>query len=148
MHVLFLSETCACQQFINVASSPQELTAADSIANELSNVIRALIIGTCGVCEQYGRTTLVYTKNSSDSDDLTFPVTKTFYRQSEYSKFVPVIRVPGVAIITRKKQDLSSILTNVAGGSILDSWPVIVFTVVMAMLAGIIVWFLVSLAVC
>lgn len=49
-----------------------------------------------------------------------------------------------MALITRKKQ-LGVILTKATAGSILDSWPIIVFTVVLAILAGIIVWFLVSL---
>ena len=49
-----------------------------------------------------------------------------------------------MALITRKKQ-LGVILTEATAGSILDSWPIIVFTVVTAILAGIIVWILVSL---
>ena len=52
-----------------------------------------------------------------------------------------------MVVITRKKQ-LSTILTKATTGSILKSWPISVVTIMMAMLAGVIVWFLVRIPVC
>jgi len=49
-----------------------------------------------------------------------------------------------VVVITRKKE-LGMILTEAASGSILQSWPIFALTIMMALLAGIIIWFLVSL---
>lgn len=145
-----MSETCTCSEFIPVASSSQELKPRNSnsvsVAAGLKKVISELLIDTCGYCEEYGKTNLVYT-NDSNSKELVFPVTKTSYSQSSYSKFIPVVRVPGVVVITRKKQ-LSTILTKATSGSILKSWPISVITIMMAMLAGIIVWFLVRITVC
>lgn len=115
----------------------------DSITSELTKVISRLLIDTCGECEEYNKTKLVYS-NESQSEEFVFPVTKTSYGHSAYSKFIPVIQVPGVVVVTRKG-DLSMILTEVASGSVLQSWPISVVTILMAMLAGIIIWFLVRI---
>lgn len=115
----------------------------DSITSELTKVISRLLIDTCGECEEYNKTKLVYS-NESQSEEFVFPVTKTSYGHSAYSKFIPVIQVPGVVVVTRKG-DLSMILTEVASGSVLQSWPISVVTILMAMLAGIIIWFLVCI---
>lgn len=115
----------------------------DSITSELTKVISRLLIDTCGECEEYNKTKLVYS-NKSQSEEFLFPVTKISYGHSAYSKFIPVIQVPGVVVVTRKG-DLSMILTEVASGSVLQSWPISVVTILMAMLAGIIIWFLVRI---
>ena len=105
-------------------------------------MITKLLIDTCGECQEYNKTKLVYS-NKSNSDEFVFPVTRTSYGHSAYSKFIPVIQVPGVVVMTRKG-DLSMVLTNVAGGSVLkQSWPISVITILLAMLAGIIIWLLV-----
>ncbi|KAL9950407.1 hypothetical protein ACROYT_G042895 [Oculina patagonica] len=136
-------ETCPCPEFITVPSSlkakPQDLDL-NSIASGLTKVISDLLIETCGLCEEYNKTKLMYS-NESTSDEFVFPVTKTSYGHSAYSKFIPVIQVPGVVVVTRKG-DLSAVLTKVAGGSVLQSWPISVITILLAMLAGIIIWFL------
>lgn len=115
----------------------------DSITSGLTKVISRLLIDTCGECEEYNKTKLVYS-NKSQSEEFLFPVTKISYGHSAYSKFIPVIQVPGVVVVTRKG-DLSMILTEVASGSVLQSWPISVVTILMAMLAGIIIWFLVCI---
>ena len=109
----------------------------------MKKVISQLVVDSCGYCEEFGQTNLIYS-NDSSLEELVFPVTKTSYGQSAYSKFIPVIRVPGVVVITRKKE-LGMILTEAASGSILQSWPIFALTIMMALLAGIIIWFLVSL---
>jgi len=106
-------------------------------------VISKLLIDSCGECEEYNKTKLVYS-NESQSDEFVFPVTKTSYGLSAYSKFIPVIQVPGVVVVTRKG-GLSDILSEAASESVLQSWPIPVLTILMAMLAGIIMWFFVSI---
>ena len=106
-------------------------------------MISNLLIDACGECQEYNKTKLVYSiKNQSD--EFVFPVTKTSYGHSAYSKFIPVIQVPGVVVVTRKG-DLSMILTEAASDTVLQSWPIPVVTILMAMLAGIIMWFLVCI---
>ena len=106
-------------------------------------MISNLLIDTCGDCEEYNKTKLVYS-NESQSDEFVFPVSKTSYGFSAYSKFIPVIHVPGVVVLKRKG-GLSMILTEAASDSVLQSWPIPVVTILMAMLAGIIMWFLVCI---
>ncbi len=75
---------------------------------------------------------------------MSFPVIKTqAYGDTDYSKFIPVISVPGIVVIQKKSTD-NGLLTKVMANSIFDSWPIIVFTLVTALLAGIIIWILVS----
>ena len=142
-------ETCACSEYITVAPSSlstQDMKPLesnfDTVADGLKQIISELVIDTCGYCEQFGATKLIYS-NDSNVEEMIFPVTKTSYGQSAYSKFIPVIRVPGVVVVTRKNE-LGMILTEAASGSILQSWPISVITILMATLAGIIIWFLVS----
>lgn len=139
-----LTETCTCAEFITVPSQPNVLDSElDSIASGLTKVMSDLLIESCGKCEEYNKTKLVYS-NESQSEEFVFPVTKTSYGHSAYSKFIPVIQVPGVVVV-RRKGDLSMILTEAASDSVLQSWPIPVVTILMAMLAGIIMWFLVSI---
>ena len=140
--------TCACAEFITARSAGGiKDSKQDTITSTLTKVISDLLLDTCGKCEDY-TTKIIYSNKSDDSNGLiNFPVSKTSYGQSEYSKFVPVITVPGVLVITRKS-DLSKVLTQVASGSALSSWPIAVVTVVMATLAGIIIWFLVGIRKC
>ena len=70
-------------------------------------------------------------------------MTKTF-GNTAYSKFVPIISVPGVVIIKRRGIDNSGLLTKVSSNSVFDAWPVFLFTLLTALLAGIVVWILVS----
>ena len=136
--------TCTCAEFITVSSTPKlQDSDLNVITSGLTKVISDLLIDTCGTCEEY-KTKLIYS-NKSHGNEVVFPVTKTSYGQSAYSKFVPVIKVPGVVVITRKT-DLSMVLTQVASGSVLQSWPISVVTIVMAMLAGIVIWFLVRIS--
>lgn len=139
-----LTETCTCAEYITVPSRPSVPgSELDSIASGLTKVISNLLIDTCGECEEYNKTKLVYS-NESQSDEFVFPVTKTSYGHSAYSKFIPVIQVPGVVVVTRKG-DLGMILTEAASDSVLQSWPIPVVTILMAMLAGIIMWILVCI---
>lgn len=142
----FFLETCPCEENItvpaSVLSTPDPTANSNVVANELQKVISDLVIESCGYCEQHGKTKLVH-DNDSNSQEIIFPVTKTSYGHSAYSKFIPVIQVPGVVVITRQ-QELGKILTEVASGSILQAWPIIIITFTMAVLAGITMWFLVS----
>ena len=76
---------------------------------------------------------------------VTFPVILTqAYGNTAYSKFIPVITVPGLVVVRSKAKDNSGLLTKVTANSVFDAWPVFVFTLVSALLAGIIIWILVS----
>ena len=110
----------------------------------MSNLVR----DTCGYCEEYRNHTtslIPLASNKSLEEPVTFPVTLTQpYGDTAYSKFVPVVSVPGMIVVRRKSIYNSQFLTKVTANSVFDAWPVIVITLVMTLLAGIVVWILVS----
>ena len=109
----------------------------------LASVITDLLTTTCGTCDEHNDTKLV-SADSVVEEKISFPVTKTqAFGDTEYSKFIPVINVPGIVVIGKKGTD-SGLLTKVMATSIFHSWPVFVLSMVTALLAGIIIWILVS----
>ncbi|XP_078354170.1 uncharacterized protein LOC144638790 isoform X2 [Oculina patagonica] len=132
-------ETCRCTEHLSVSvvQSPLE----SSGFNSLTSIISDLVTTTCGTCEEHNDTKLV-SYSSSKGDHVSFPVIKTqAYGDTEYSKFIPVITVPGIVVIQKKSTD-SGLLTKVMANSIFEFWPIFVLTLVTALLAGIIIWIL------
>jgi len=111
--------------------------------NSLASVINDLLNTTCGACDEHTNTTSV-PADSVVEEKISFPVTKTqAFGDTEYNKFIPVINVPGILVIGKKSTD-RGFLTKVVANSIFHSWPVFVLALVTALLAGIIIWILVS----
>jgi len=111
--------------------------------NSLVSVINDLLNTTCGACDEHTNTTSV-PADIVVEEKISFPVTKTqAFGDTEYSKFIPVINVPGILVIGKKGTD-RGFLTKVVANSIFYSWPVFVLALVTALLAGIIIWILVS----
>lgn len=108
-----------------------------------------LVRDTCGYCEEYRNHTtslIPLASNKSLEEPVAFPVTLTQpYGDTAYSKFIPVVSVPGMIVVRRKSNIYNSqFLTKVTANSVFDAWPVIVITLVMTLLAGIVMWILVS----
>ena len=83
-------------------------------------------------------------RNFDVNDTITFPISgyKDDHRyQSEYT-FMPLISSPGVAFIIVDEPPGTS--ANAVFNSVLSGWPVLLLTLLMALLSGIIMWGLVS----
>ena len=85
-------------------------------------------------------------RNFDVNDTITFPISgykdDRLY-QSEY-KFMPLVSSPGVAFIVVDEPPGTS--ANAVFKSVLSGWPVLVLTLLMALLSGIIMWALVSVS--
>ena len=83
-------------------------------------------------------------RNFDVNDTITFPISgykdDRLY-QSEY-KFMPLVSSPGVAFIVVEEPPGTS--ANAVFNSVLSGWPVLVLTLLMALLSGMIMWVLVS----
>ena len=83
-------------------------------------------------------------RNFDVNDTITFPISgykdDRLY-QSEY-KFMPLVSSPGVAFIVVDEPPGTS--ANAVFNSVLSGWPVLLLTLLMALLSGIIMWALVS----
>ena len=84
-------------------------------------------------------------KNLDQPDTITFPISgKKADREYQNShKFMPLISSPGVAFIV--VDDPPGTSAEAVFNSVLSGWPVLVLTLLMALLSGIIMWGLVSL---
>ena len=83
-------------------------------------------------------------QNLDQPDTITFPISGKKvdrYYQTSY-KFMPLIGSPGVAFIV--VDDPPGTSANAVFNSVLSGWPVLVLTLLMALLSGIIMWGLVS----
>ena len=106
----------------------------------------------CGHCKgnTNGDTTELIPNESNQTNQTTeplisFPVTMARpFGDTAYAKFVPVIKVPGVVVLRRKGSNVAKFLTERTVYSIVDAWPMFLITLLASLLAGIIVWFLVS----
>lgn len=138
--------TCNCDKDFSKATKNSSLT--DKATNSshfggLAVIISNLVTDSCGSCTDYGETTVKSSDRSKDSA-LEYPVSRASYGKTDgYSTFIPVIEIPGVVILTRKTETPGA-LSQVATNSILEAWPLFVLTIMTALLAGIIIWVLVS----
>lgn len=104
---------------------------------------------TCGRCKGHSDSEITKLTsagiNQNIESTVSFPVTLTRpFGDTANRKFVPVISVPGAVIVRRKDNGKSGILTKVTANSVFDTWPVFLITLLIALLAGIIIWILVS----
>lgn len=108
----------------------------------LSRIISEVIKETCRYCREHGETELVI-EHGDKEPDLSFPVTTTTVRGSQFSRYLPVIQVPGMLVIQRNEPEVPGVYQKVVTSSIFDNWPVFVFAILTMILAGKIVWILV-----
>ena len=152
-----LLETCRCPHFLLASWKPSPPYVITDSSNQprglLPRILARIVEESCGNCSGKKTWNISYTQNSTKSlneadnrlqyVDFHFPVRsaigKTTYRGHSY---VPLITVPTVAVMTRKKtpsayaQDLSN--------SIIGCWPIFAISFVMAILTGVLVWYAVS----
>ncbi|XP_067028196.1 uncharacterized protein [Acropora muricata] len=138
-------ETCRCMESLSTQRVPNILDSSGN--NSLSEIIKALVTDICGHCKENtnGDTTELIPNESNQTTEplISFPVTMARpFGDTAYSKFVPVIKVPGVIVLRRKGSNVAKLLTERTVYSIVDAWPMFLITLLASLLAGIIVWFL------
>ncbi|XP_068676118.1 receptor-type tyrosine-protein phosphatase S-like isoform X1 [Montipora foliosa] len=136
------AETCRCPKYLPTATKPSSLEKGGK--GGITDVIAQTVKKTCGFCVEHGRTELV-PSNTNDTWELPvqFPVTLTSLPGSSFSVFVPVLDVPGVAVLRRQGDKAAQrYYEKVMTGSLMDAWPVVTLTVLMVYTMGVMVWFL------
>ena len=134
------TETCRCNENLSISIVPNSLDTLGTVS--LSRVIRDLVNSTCGRCDAY-RHNYLTSSNITREGQISFPVTRTqAIGDTAYSKFVPVISVPGFVVVKRRNSPIPT-LTKLLTNSIFESWPVCVLALLTSLLAGIIIWILV-----
>lgn len=119
----------------------------------IPEILAHMLQSSCGTCFSYKTWNITYTINTTKSliepdiqatVDFRFPVRsaigRTKYRGS-YT-YIPLVTVPGVAVMTRKKTPMG--YARDVGHSVFGCWPIFAISYVMAILTGIVIWFVVS----
>ena len=89
---------------------------------------------------------LNFSKSDEGESSLTFPVSVTTPRGSQFSKFVAILEVPAVVVIRRRNHKSSQgYYGEIITGSFLDKWSFFTVCLLAMYAAGVILWFLVSL---
>ena len=158
--------TCKCPQtiFLNwYESKPYVIkTGRSSIEGIFYEVLADTLTQSCGICN--GKTSVIspYKSLSGEKPEKTsakkvmsaigkeyhvsFPVfgksdMSTYLKQNV---FVALVESPGVAVAVRNDVDYT-VKTKAAFSAMLNVWPMYIVLIIMTLLAGIFVWFFVSL---
>lgn len=166
-----LSETCRCNRRIstnyrifppyNDVELSKDLTKVN-MSGMIPQLLNNLVMECCGTCEAHGMSYVDFVFNGQkqpayqhnendvveridDSNDLSFPVYGWKWQDTyaERYRYIPLVESPGFAFLLRKP-DTDSPLKAVLK-SIFETWPYLLIVNLMALIAGIIIWFLVSM---
>ena len=153
---VYFSETCNCLEdfYMNWCSYMPYTNTSDS--GIFPPLVRDTILGVCGNCSEFGQPKiyfetditgasaqkdgLVQVKHSiSEHSQFNFPL----IGRKDSNRFVPVIDTPGSVFIT-KKPSLTMVVEYMFLDTIFGTLPLLGFAVITAVLAGIVMWCLVS----
>ena len=141
--LLVTAETCHCPKYLSTSVRSSPLTKGRP--GEITDVIAKVIKKACGVCKEHGGTELNISNSNDKEPSLRFPISLTTPRGSKSSKFVAVLEVPGVLVIKRRgDKSIQRYYEKVMTDSLLDTFLVIILSLLMVYAAGVIIWFLVS----
>lgn len=161
-----LPETCRCPThflsswWIKPPYAFNTTEGRSSPEGLIPRILSKMIKSVCGTCAKNTSTTVVYKSftstetsgvNSTTKEllhlskqaDFFFPAHKPVYqnKKSSSTNYVPFIEVPGVVLVTKRKSPVTYART--LARSVFQCWPLVVFNIAMAFLAGIITWLLV-----
>ncbi|XP_068675372.1 phosphatidylinositol phosphatase PTPRQ-like [Montipora foliosa] len=127
-------DTCSCPETLQISGKPSSL---DDAYGKLSNIIESLVADVCGICYAFNKTRFVPATKDAQID---FPVVTSHGFASTESAFVPVIQVPGLAVVQRKTEPELGAMEKVMAYSVFGSWPIMAISTVLTILAGLLIW--------
>ncbi|XP_078354628.1 uncharacterized protein LOC144639220 isoform X2 [Oculina patagonica] len=152
---VIFAKTCRCPHlmFANWIPSPPYVIQRRSGSHPrglIPELLAHMLQESCGTCFNYKTWNISYTVNTTESItdpdtrvkvDFRFPVRaavgRTTYRG--FHSYVPLITVPGVALMTRKSTPAA--YARDVGHSVLACWPIFAVSIALAVLTGVIIWF-------
>lgn len=170
--VCFFSDTCRCFKRIttnyrifspyNSVSISKNLKSIN-MSGMIPEILNNLTIECCQTCQAHGKSFVDFVQNGKnmsafqhnemdvqalidDTNDLSFPVYgwKWQDRYQEVYRYIPLVESPGFAFLLIQPETDSPLRAIVS--SIIATWPYLLITLMMALLAGIVIWFLVCLS--
>jgi hypothetical protein len=134
-----------------------DLTEDSNLTGVFPVVLHDMVTSCCQSCGTHRTTKIEFltegsvrnsledVRNGISESDLSFPV----YGSSDQETYgalygyVPVINSPGEAYVVNREPDKTS--TDILVTMILSCWPLVILSLVFSILAGFVIWFLVSL---
>lgn len=127
----------------------------------IPEILNNLTTECCQTCKSHGRSYVDFVKNGQgesafqnnemdvislidDLNDLSFPIYgwKWQDQYQEIYRYIPLVQSPGFAFLLLEPQTESPLRAIIF--SILGTWPYLLITCIMALVAGAIMWFMVS----
>ncbi|XP_068727599.1 protein sidekick homolog [Montipora capricornis] len=155
---VFFAETCRCPNQLQanwIPSPPYVIrnTSTSKPGGILPELLSRMLQDSCGACLSHKTGNISYAINTTVSVtqpdnqlllDFDFPVRsavgRTIYKGIH--AYVPLVTVPGVALMTRKKTP--SAYARELEHSVFACWPIFAMSFALAILTGIIIWFVES----
>ena len=155
-----IQDTCRCHMFMSTnwwKIGPYiDLTKDSELTGVFPTILREMVTSCCQWCRTHEITevniltessvkdSLKDVRNNISMNDLSFPV----YGSSDQDKYsalygyVPIISSPGEVYVVNREPVVTN--ADILIAVVLTCWPIVVVIVVFSLLAGIIIWFLVS----
>ncbi|XP_031573985.1 uncharacterized protein LOC116307805 [Actinia tenebrosa] len=130
-----------------------------NMSGMIPEILNNLTVDCCQTCQAHGASFVDFVQNGrnmsafqhneldvqaliDDTNDLSFPVYgwKWQDRYQGIYRYIPLVESPGFAFLLKEPETESPLKAVVS--SIIDTWPYILITLMMALLAGIVIWFL------
>ena len=131
------------------------LTGSTHLTGVFPTVLRQMVASCCQPCRAHNTTldfltaesiksSLESVRNGVGESDLSFPVYGSSEKESYGALYgyVPVISSPGEAFVVNREMDQTP--SDILASVIFSSWPLAVLSLVFCILAGIVIWILVS----
>ncbi|XP_048579577.1 uncharacterized protein LOC5515780 isoform X2 [Nematostella vectensis] len=159
-------ETCHCYKRVaaNYRIFPPYVIASlgltsVNMSGMIPEILRNLTVSCCRTCRQHGQSYVDFFRNGQggpsyhtnekevqnlidNNNDLSFPV-YGYQSQIVYEgiyRFIPLVESPGFALLVKEPDKINAFREIML--SVLGTWPCLLLTVLMALLAGIVMWML------
>lgn len=131
-----------------------------NMSGMIPKILNDLTVECCQTCQSHGSSYVDFVQNGKnisafqhneqdvidlidDSNDLSFPVYgwKWQDRYQEIYRYIPLVESPGFAFLLLEPETENPLKAIIK--SIFETWPYLLITVLLALIAGCIMWFLV-----
>lgn len=171
-HCLGFTETCRCYKtlttnyrefapYVGINKNASRFTLSSKrLKGMIPSILENLAVSCCRACKLHGNSLVDFTINGKgssavqpsdqlvkslidDDTDFSFPIYgwNSLETYKTYYKYIPLVESPGIVQVAKLHQHEEGAKLIIK--TVMETWPLIIITLTLALIAGIIIWFLV-----